>query len=234
MGTYKILIAEDDVDIIEVLSLYLNSADFDVVSAEDGEKAWNLIKSTHIDLCLFDIMMPGISGYDLIKKVRSSYNMPIIVLSAKREDNDRIVGLDLGADDYLTKPFNPLEVVAHVKAALRRAYQLNVPSAEAADHLEAGPFHLDLQGMKLQKNGEEIILTATELKMMILFMKHPGRVYTKVQISEYLNGEYFENDENTVMVHISNLRNKIEEDSKNPTYLITIRGLGYELKIPRN
>ena len=212
MKKYRILIAEDDKDIIEVLKLYLENEGYEVESATDGAAALRVIQNEEVDLGLFDLMMPKMNGYDLIREVRRNYNMPIIILSAKREDSDKIIGLDIGADDYLTKPFNPLEVVARVRAALRRFYKLN-------------PLH---------KGEKEIPVTATELKILMMLMKNPGRVYTKVQIAQQLNGQYFESDENTIMVHISNLREKIEEDSRNPKYLITVRGLGYKFGDFRN
>jgi DNA-binding response OmpR family regulator len=176
-------------------------------------------------------MMPKMNGYELIRKVREKYNFPIIVLSAKKEDSDKILGLDLGADDYLVKPFNPLEVVARVKAAFRRFYDLNTGTDEVREQevIRYRELEINMQTLQLYKNGEEIRVTPTEMRILILMMKNPGRVYTKVQIYEYLRGEYFENDENTIMVHISNLREKIEDDPKRPEYLLTVRGLGYKL-----
>lgn len=225
-----ILIAEDDADIIEVLKLYLENQGYRVLSAQDGVSASHLVDTEIIDLGIFDIMMPRMNGYELIRKVRERYNFPIIVLSAKKEDSDKILGLDVGADDYLVKPFNPLEVIARVRAAFRRFYDLNTGTREVQ---EIGTLHykeleINKQTLQLFKNGEEIRVTPTELRILMLLMQNPGRVYTKVQIYEHLRGEYFENDENTIMVHMSNLREKIENDSRNPEYLITVRGLGYK------
>lgn len=225
-----ILIAEDDADIIEVLKLYLENQGYRVLAAQDGVTASQLVDTEAIDLGIFDIMMPRMNGYELIRKVRERYNFPIIVLSAKKEDSDKILGLDVGADDYLVKPFNPLEVVARVRAAFRRFYDLNTGTRQVQ---ETGILHykeleINEQTLQLFKNGKEIRVTPTELKILMLLMKNPGRVYTKVQIYESLRGEYFENDENTIMVHISNLREKIETDSRNPEYLLTVRGLGYK------
>lgn len=225
-----ILIAEDDADIIEVLKLYLENQGYRVLAARDGVTASQLVDTGAIDLGIFDIMMPRMNGYELIRKVRERYNFPIIVLSAKKEDSDKILGLDVGADDYLVKPFNPLEVVARVRAAFRRFYDLNTGTRQVQ---ETGILHykeleINEQTLQLFKNGREIRVTPTELKILMLLMKNPGRVYTKVQIYESLRGEYFENDENTIMVHISNLREKIETDSRNPEYLLTVRGLGYK------
>jgi DNA-binding response OmpR family regulator len=229
--SYNILIAEDDTDIIEVLKLYLENQGYRILSAEDGEAACRVIEDEKVDLGIFDIMMPKMNGYELIRKVREKYNFPIIVLSAKKEDSDKILGLDLGADDYLVKPFNPLEVVARVKAAFRRFYDLNTGTDEVREQevIRYRELEINMQTLQLYKNGEEIRVTPTEMRILILMMKNPGRVYTKVQIYEYLRGEYFENDENTIMVHISNLREKIEDDPKRPEYLLTVRGLGYKL-----
>lgn len=229
--TYTLLIAEDDKDIVEVLRMYLENSGFHVLSAENGEDAYQILQEQTVDLCIFDIMMPKMNGFQLIKKARDNKaSMPIIVLSAKREDSDKILGLDLGADDYLTKPFNPLEVIARVKANLRRVNDLgNTQNKDADEQISYGPLRINLNTFQLFKDDKEINVTPVELKILILLMKRPGKVYTKVQIYEYLNGKYFENDENTIMVHISNLREKIEDNPKNPKYLVTVRGLGYKL-----
>ncbi len=229
MGNYRILIAEDDVDIIGVLRLYLENEGYEVLAAPDGEKAYEILQKEKVDLGLFDIMMPKMDGYKLIRKVREFSNIPVIIISAKREDSDRIIGLDIGADDYLTKPFNPLEVVARVRSSLRRYYDLNPSAQPEGRELSFGDLRIDQEKMILYKGEEEISVTPTELRILMLLMKNPGRVYTKVQIAENLSGEYFLSEENTVMVHISNLRNKIEEDPKNPNYLVTVRGLGYKM-----
>lgn len=224
-----VLLAEDDADIVQVLRLYLNNEGYQVLSASDGKRALELIQSHKVDIGIFDILMPKMDGYELVRKVREFCNIPIIILSAKKEYSDKILGLDLGADDYLTKPFNPLEVVARVRSALRRFYQLNDASEEAAmDEIVYGDFCLKLSTRQLFRKGEEISITPSEMKILMLLMRHPGRVYTKIQIYEYLNGEYFENDENTITVHMFNLRSKLEEDSRNPKYLITVRGIGYK------
>jgi DNA-binding response OmpR family regulator len=175
-------------------------------------------------------MMPEMNGYDLIQKVREDYTFPIIVISAKREDSDKIIGLNIGADDYLTKPFNPLEVIARVNSNIRRVYKLDSAASNDADSIHVGELTLDNQKMKLFKNEEEIIITPTEYKILNLLMSNLGRIYTKVQIYEYLNGDSFVADESTITVHISNLRTKIEEDTKNPKYLMTVRGLGYKFE----
>ena len=227
---YKILIAEDESDIIELLRLYLENAGFIVIGAADGIEALKIIEAEHIDLAIFDIMMPRLDGYQLIRKVREKHNFPIMVLSAKNQDSDKILGLDLGADDYLTKPFNPLEIVARVKSALRRFYQLNDNTQEQnSGVIRVGEITLNTISMSADKNGEEIPLTPTEFKILSLLMQNPGRVFTRTQIYESVMGEYYESDDNTIMVHISKIREKIEKDSKKPEYLLTVRGLGYKI-----
>lgn len=227
---YKILVAEDDADICEVLRLYLENAGFTVMLAENGSRAYDLVMSERPDLAIFDIMMPEMNGFELTKRVRVTSSIPIIFLSAMNADSDKILGLDIGADDYITKPFNPLEVVARVQSNLRRKYKLDNTAQQGSELLVVGELALDTKKFSLQKNGEEIQLTPTEFKILSTLMEKPGRVFTKAQIYERINGEYFENDDNTMMVHISKLREKLGDDGKNPKYLKTVRGLGYKIE----
>lgn len=227
---YKILVAEDDEDIVELLTLYLSNEGYEILSANNGEDALRIAKETKVDLAVLDIMMPKMNGYELTKKLREVSNLPILILSAKNQDSDKILGLGLGADDYLTKPFNPLEIIARVKAALRRFYDLGAGAATSTDRLCVGDLVLGTSTCTLWKNDTEISLTPTEYKILALLMKSPGRIFTKVQIYESINGEYFENDDNTMMVHISKLRDKLEEDPRSPRYIKTVRGLGYKIE----
>lgn len=228
---YKILIAEDDVDIIALLRLYLENANYIVLSAENGKDALEVMKKEQPDLFICDIMMPGLNGYEVIRTIReNNNNVPILVLSAKNQDSDKILGLNIGADDYMVKPFNPLEIVARANAMLRRFYNFGSSDTTDDEVLTVDELTLDLSKVRLTKNGKEILLTPTEFKIMTLLMKNPGRVFTKVQIYEHVNGEYYENDDNSLMVHMSKLREKIEDDSKNPRYIITVRGLGYKME----
>ena len=228
---YKVLIAEDDMDIQEVLRLYLENAGYKVLSAYDGRRAYEMINAEKPDLAIFDIMMPEMNGFELTKRVRIGSSIPIIILSAMNADSDKILGLDIGADDYITKPFNPLEVVARVQSNLRRKYKLdNTIDDDGGELLRVGDLVLDTRKFILTKNDEEIQLTPTEYKILATLMEKPGRVFTKAQIYERINGEYFENDDNTMMVHISKLREKLGDDSKNPRYLKTVRGLGYKIE----
>ena len=220
----KILVAEDDADIRDLLRLYLESEGFSVICAESGAVALELAETQHPELAIVDIMMPLLNGYQLTQSLRRVMNIPILMLSAKNQDNDKILGLNLGADDYMTKPFNPLEIVARVRALLRRSVN------SAANILTVGELNLDISACSLTKDGQNIPLTPMEYKILLQLMRSPGRIFTKVQLYESISGEYFESDDNTMMVHISKLREKIEDDPKRPRYIITVRGLGYKIE----
>ncbi|MBR4800603.1 MAG: response regulator transcription factor [Clostridia bacterium] len=228
---HTILLAEDDEDIVGLIKLYLEKEGFTVLWARDGVEAVDVFSSHHVDLALVDIMMPRMNGYELTKKIRETSSIPIIILSAAQLDSNKIMGLNMGADDYLVKPFNPLELIARINANLRRAYSLATPNVSQDDgKITVGDLVLDTHLLTLQKNGVPIQLTATEYKILIMLMKSPGRVFTKMQIYEEVNGEYLASDDNTMMVHISNLRDKIEDDPKTPKYIKTVRGLGYKIE----
>lgn len=231
----QILIAEDDEDIVELLSLYLTGEGFTVFSAGNGLQALERVEVERIDVVILDIMLPVLNGYDLLRKIREKHNFPVIILSAKDLDTDRILGLNLGADAYLTKPFNPLEVVAYVKSALRRYYELGGNAAAEKSAVEkttltVGELELDLLKFILRRRGQIVPLTPAELKIVLKLMQSPGRVYTKAQLYACIGGELYESDDNTMMVHISNIRAKIEDDPSNPRYIKTVRGLGYKIE----
>lgn len=227
---FNILLAEDDEDIVKLLKLYLENEGYVVLWAKDGVEASEIFDKEKVDLALVDIMMPRMNGYELTKYIRKKSNIPIIILSAAQLDSDKILGLNLGADDYMVKPFNPLELIARINANLRRFYKLgNVKDADDGK-INIGELTLDTHMLTLEKKGVPINLTATEYKILVMLMKSPGRVFTKMQIYEEVNGDYYANDDNTMMVHISNLRDKIEDDPKNPRYIKTVRGLGYKIE----
>ena len=227
---FNILLAEDDEDIVKLLKLYLENEGYVVLWAKDGVEASEIFDKEKVDLALVDIMMPRMNGYELTKYIRKKSNIPIIILSAAQRDSDKILGLNLGADDYMVKPFNPLELIARINANLRRFYKLgNVKDADDGK-INIGELTLDTHMLTLEKKGVPINLTATEYKILVMLMKSPGRVFTKMQIYEEVNGDYYANDDNTMMVHISNLRDKIEDDPKNPRYIKTVRGLGYKIE----
>lgn len=228
-----ILIAEDDADIANILRLYLEGSGYRVITAPDGAQAYALLEREKVDLAILDIMMPEMDGFTLTRKIRESMNLPILILTSKIDDNDKILGLNLGADDYLAKPFNPLEVVARVGANLRRYYQLSGTEKRERTLLRSGELELDTEKMTLRRGGAPVVLTPTEFKLLAFLMKSPGRVYTKSQLCEALNGEYYENYENSIMVHISHLRDKIETHPKNPQYIVSVRGVGYKFENAR-
>ena len=219
-----ILIAEDDADIRALLRLYLEGDGFRVLEAENGTAALTLAREHAPDMAILDIMMPGMNGFELTRALRKYSELPILILSAKSQDNDKILGLNLGADDYISKPFNPVEIVARVKAQLRRA------ARSSSDVITVRELSLDTAAFQLTKSGVPIPLTPMEYKILALFMRSPGRIFTKIQLYEGAIGNYFEGDDNTMMVHISKLREKIEDDPRNPRYIITVRGLGYKLE----
>ncbi|HIS48141.1 MAG TPA: response regulator transcription factor [Candidatus Scybalocola faecigallinarum] len=227
---YNLLIVEDDADITELLTLYLDNGDFSIFTASNGEEAMELARENNISIALVDIMMPKMNGYEFIKNVRKNTSFPIIIISAKTMDVDEVLGLNIGADAYIKKPFNPLVVVAQVNAVLRRAYELApTPQTQDPKTLVVGDLTFDTEKFLLSKQGKILPLTLTELKIMAMLMKSPQRVFTKAQLYECINGDYYENDDNTMMVHISNIRSKIEDNPETPQYIKTVRGLGYKI-----
>ena len=196
----------------------------------DGRIAVNLFEQEEIHLVILDIMLPELNGYEVIKRIRKISNVPVIILSAKNQDADKILGLNLGADDYVAKPFNPLELVARINAQIRRFYDFGGSKEKQDEKVIIGELMLDQRECKLYKKNREIDLTYMEYKLLKLFMTEPGRVFTKAQIFELVwENEYYYTD-NTVVVYISKLRDKIEDDSKNPQLIKTVRGLGYRFE----
>lgn len=226
----KIMIVDDAAELREVLRLYLENAGYEVLEAVDGLQALESLKSNSIDLMILDIMMPNMDGFELLvhlDKQEKKRQFPIIFLSARTQVHDKIRGLTLGADDYIEKPYDPSEVIARVMAVLRRTQQ---QKEEKPRQIKVGDLTWDVQNRQVYQNGELLELRAKEYQLITLFMKYPGRVYTKQEIYEHLWQEPYLNDDNTIMVHISNLREKLKDDPKNPEKIITIRGLGYMLK----
>ncbi len=227
----RILVADDDKDIRSVLALYMEDAGFEVVEAADGGEALAVLEHQPVDLCLLDIMMPVMDGYHVLKRIRETSDVPVIVISAKGQDPEKILGLNLGADDYMVKPFNPLEAVARVNSCLRRARGTMARSqAQAAPShvLRCRDLELDAEACLLTRGGIPIDLTPVELRIMTLLMEHPGRVFTKQQLYEHGWGEAYVAAENSVMVCLSKLRTKLDEDPQ--AYIKTIRGIGYRLE----
>ena len=226
----RILIADDESEIRSLLRLYLENAGYAVEEAADGEEAVKLLAGGDFHLCLLDIMMPKMDGFHVLRKVRETSNIPVIIISAKDTDPEKILGLDLGADDYIVKPFNPLETVARVRSNLRRYHELHGEKKRDAKHdvLTHRDLALDLDECCLYKDGVRIDLTSVEFKILSMFMEHPGKVFTRQQIFERGWGEEYAVADNNIMVCISKLRAKLSE---NPSaYIRTIRGLGYRLE----
>lgn len=225
---YKILIADDEPEIRELLRLYLEKDGYDIIEAADGMQAMSVINEGTIDLAILDIMMPGIDGYRVLRNIREKNNIPVIMLSAKSDDSDKILGLDMGADDYITKPFKPLEAVARVNSNIRRFYSLGAGKQRQVDELTVRDLKLDLNACLLKQGEKTIELTSVEFKIMKLFMENPGRVFTKQQLFEGGWGDEYLVSDNNIMVCISKLRAKLSDDAN--AYIKTIRGLGYRLE----
>ncbi|WP_195945798.1 response regulator transcription factor [Paraclostridium bifermentans] len=227
---YNILVVDDEREIVELIELYFRSSNYKIFKAYDGIEAINIIDKNDINLAIVDIMMPNLNGYSLIQNIRSKLNIPIIVISAKVEGYDKILALDMGADDYVTKPFDPLELVARVNAQIRRVYGYSNSPEIGEKLIQVGDLKLDLEAFKLTKNNKEIPLTSTELKIVELFMKNPNKVFTKKNLFESVWDEVYIAEDNAIMVQISKIRDKIEESNKEPKYIKTIRGIGYKFE----
>ncbi|MEK3914283.1 response regulator transcription factor [Paenibacillus sp. FSL H7-0331] len=226
----SVLIIDDEKEIRELLAIYLKNYGYETFEAHNGREAFTLFQKEMIDLVLADIMMPEMDGIELLKNMRQDSHVLFLFISAKSDDMDKINGLQLGADDYISKPFNPLEVVSRVQALFRRAYSYALPENQDRERIEIGDIRLDIKSCKLYKRGVQKELTSVEFKILALLMSHAGRVFTKAHIYEQVWGEEYMGDENLVMVYISKIRDKIEDNSRMPVHLITIRGLGYRFE----
>ena len=230
---YKILVADDEAEIRYLLRLYLEKDGYEVIEAADGAQALSALQDAalykeEIDLAILDIMMPGIDGYRVLRNIREQSNIPVIMLSAKGGDADKILGLDLGADDYITKPFQPLEAVARVNSNIRRFYALGSGRQKQVEELSVRDLKLDLSSCLLRQGERTIELTSIEYRLMKLFMENPGKVFTKQQLFEQGWGDDYFISDNNIMVCISKLRAKLSEDGN--AYIKTIRGLGYRME----
>lgn len=228
---YKILVADDEAEIRELLRLYLEKEGYTVLEAADGGEAMLLLQEhTDISMLILDIMMPKKDGFHVLKELREKSNLPVIILSAKTADSDKILGLDLGADDYIAKPFNPMEAVARINSNIRRFYSLGANDSQTVKKvLQVQDLTLDLEGCILRRGKKIIELSSTEYRLMELFMGNPGKIYTKQQIYEYGWQEPYFIADNNIMVCISKLRAKLSDDSNR--YIRTVRGLGYRFEL---
>ena len=229
----KILIVDDEKEIRDLIEIYLKSEGYETLKAADGEEALNILNREDPDLIILDIMMPKMNGIDACLKIREERQMPIIMLSAKSEDVDKILGLNMGADDYLTKPFNPLELVARVKSQLRRFYKLNprvIKKEDDGKTINIEDMVINLDTHEIFIGDKEIKLTPTEFDILVLLAKNKGKVFSIANIYESVwNQEFLESD-NTVMVHIRKIREKIEENPRKPKFIKTVWGVGYKIE----
>lgn len=226
----KILLIEDDTEISGMLTDYLTTENYTIITAYDGEDACRKFGSDKYALVLLDLMIPKISGMDVMQKIRKSSTVPIIIISAKDTDSDITLGLGLGADDYITKPFSVTEVLARIKANIRRTTQYDVlVHNDEPSKIERCGLSMNFDDFTVSKGGKVIGLTAKEFEILKLLMQNHQRVYTKEQIYSLIWNDAYMGDENAVNVHISRLRNKIEEDPRNPRIIITVWGIGYKL-----
>ncbi len=234
MAQDKIMIVDNEMEIIQLIKLYLSREGYHVIWTTDSTKAAALAQEENPDLILLDVVMPGMSGIELCGKIREQSDVPILFVSCKGQDMDKVLGLSIGGDDYITKPFSPTELVARVKAHLRRrnlhnASDTGMPAPEQ-NVLSVGGLEIDLSAHTVFSEGNPIHLTAKEFELLVLFAKYPNRVFTARQIFDSLWDTYgIEEDIRTVMVHISNLRKKIEPRPERPQYIQTVRGVGYKL-----
>ena len=224
---YNILICDDERDIVNALKIYLNDANYTLFEAFNGKEALKIVQEQEIHLVLLDIMMPEMDGMEAMVKIREKSNVPIILLTAKSEDSDKILGLTVGADDYITKPFNPVEVSARVKSQLRRYMQLGAGNRQP-EVMRCGAIEMDDSAKKVTLDGEEVSLTPTEYDILKLLMQHPGQVFSPKEIYCKIWNDLPYGSENTVAVHIRHLREKLEINPAEPRYLKVVWGQGYK------
>jgi two-component system, OmpR family, alkaline phosphatase synthesis response regulator PhoP len=223
----KILVVDDKAELRTLLKQYLTQEGFEIVTASDGQEALFVARHEKPDLILLDIMMPEMSGFEFIRAYSREADTPIILLTAKLDENDKVLGLELGADDYITKPFSPRELTARVRAVLRR-----MDKAEATQEiLRLGEISLDRAGRILHVRGQPVDLTPSEFELLATLMAAPGRVFSRLEILDRLQGAAYEGYERTIDVHIRNLRTKIEPDPSNPRYIETVYGAGYRFAV---
>jgi DNA-binding response OmpR family regulator len=224
MAGKKVLVVDDDVKTVELVKLYLNRDGYRVLTAYDGTEALRLAREGHPDLIVLDLMLPGIDGLEICRTLRGESDVPIIMLTAKTTDQDKLIGLDLGADDYVTKPFSPRELAARVRVVLRR-----LPGERGPDEIKHGELTVNFLRHEASLAGRSLNLTTVEFKLLGVLAKEPGRVFSRVQLIDEALGYDFEGFDRTIDVHILNLRRKLEPDPSHPKYLKTVYGTGYKL-----
>ncbi len=226
----KILVVDDEMQIVKVLKVYLEQAGFQALPAYDGESALAIFRRDKPDFVILDLNLPGMDGLDVCKAIRRDSNVPILMLTARVEEADRLVGLELGADDYVVKPFSPREVVARIRTIFRRTEAL----PEGGELIRVGDLEIDLEKHTVSRGGLMIDLTPTEFGILVALARQPRRVFSRLQIMEQAQGDAFEGYERTIDAHIKNLRMKLEPNPRKPTYIQTVFGLGYKLEAGEN
>jgi DNA-binding response OmpR family regulator len=226
--TKKILVVDDKLELRTLLKSYLIQEGFDVVTASDGQEALYVARHEKPNLIILDLMMPEMGGYEFMRAYNREANTPVVILTAKIDENDKVLGLELGADDYVTKPFSPRELTARVRAVLRRAEK----QAVTQEILRIGPIELDWAGRTTTVNRQLVMLTPSEFSLLGTLMATPGRVFSRLELLDRLQGTAYEGYERTIDVHIRNLRSKIEPDAANPIYIETVYGTGYRFANP--
>jgi DNA-binding response OmpR family regulator len=223
-GVKTVLIVEDELKITRLVRDYLEQAGFAVLEATDGQAALSLARAERPDMIVLDLTLPGMDGLDVTRRLRETSAVPIIMLTARIEETDRIVGLELGADDYITKPFSPKELVARIRAVLRRADA----TLGGGELVRAGPVSIDIPKRRVTVDGEDVALTATEFDVLLTLARYPGRIFTRAQLLDSVHGVSFESYERSIDAHIKNIRRKIEADPRRPQLVLTVYGVGYK------
>lgn len=225
MARNKVLVVDDEKKIVDIVKAYLEKDGYKVVVAYDGREALTMARGQSPDLIILDLMLPEVSGWDVCRTLRAESKVPIIMLTARDEDTDKIVGLELGADDYVTKPFNPKELLSRVRAVLRRVEG----TSEKRKIVEFAELSIDLERHEVRRGNELIELTPTEFELLKVLAEAPGRVFSRLQLLDRVLGDAYEGYERTIDSHIKNLRKKVEPDPDRPRYVLTVRGVGYKL-----
>ena len=224
MAQYSVLIVDDDIKLVKLLQTYFDKDGFITYSVNDGLDALTAVREKKPDIVVLDLMLPGLDGWDVCRRIRRDSDVPIIMLTARDEESDRLVGLEIGADDYVTKPFSPKEVVARAKVILRRTHK----EMARYEPMKVGNLVIDLERHQVTQDAQPVELTPTEFKLLELLVSNTGRVFSRLQIVEQTQGYSFEGYERTIDAHIKNLRRKIEVTPKTPQYIQTVYGIGYK------
>lgn len=224
MAQYSVLIVDDDIKLVQLLKTYFDKEGFITYTANDGLVAMQEVRQRKPDIMILDLMLPGIDGWDVCRRIRRDNDIPIIMLTARDEESDRLVGLEIGADDYVSKPFSPKEVVARAKVILRRTHKEVVQQGV----IKAGGLTIDLERHQVMNGTQLVDLTPTEFKLLEVLADNAGKVFSRLQIVEQTQGYTFEGYERTIDAHIKNLRRKLEDNPKEPQYILTVYGIGYK------